>query len=227
MSGVSPSSGPIAGGTSVGISGTGFVSGMTVQFGSNLHECDSKLGSTERDGGLAAGFVHERRSRRCDGDHAGWNQRHQRRRPVQLSFAGDSDGLECAQRSSRGRDFGRHHRNGFHRSDIGQVRRQHGQLYRQLGYADHGNLAGGRRYGGCYCDDSQLQQQPHLGGSVLLFLGSGGRQLRDSADNGGGIELSLAECIDHAAVGQCHQQHHRASRAKRRAGVYGGHREWL
>jgi hypothetical protein len=33
---VSPSSGPIAGGTSVTLGGTGFVSGMTVDFGSNL-----------------------------------------------------------------------------------------------------------------------------------------------------------------------------------------------
>jgi hypothetical protein len=36
VSSVSPSSGPIAGGTSVTITGTGFVSGMTVDFGSNL-----------------------------------------------------------------------------------------------------------------------------------------------------------------------------------------------
>jgi Chitobiase/beta-hexosaminidase C-terminal domain/IPT/TIG domain/Domain of unknown function (DUF4091)/Family of unknown function (DUF6067) len=35
VSGISPASGPIAGGTSVTVSGTGFISGMTVQFGGN------------------------------------------------------------------------------------------------------------------------------------------------------------------------------------------------
>ena len=138
VTGISPTSGPEAGGTSVTITGTGFTGATAVNFGGTAgNQSQCCLGHADHRN-VALG----QRPGGCDGC---WSRRHLRyqfRRSVHLPGGADRDGHFAHQWSGERRHVCGHHRHGLHRRHGRQLRRhRRHQSQCCLGHADHRDIA--------------------------------------------------------------------------------------
>ena len=95
VTGLSPTSGPAAGGTSVTITGTGFTGATAVDFGTTAATSYTVVSNTDDHGHQPGGHRHRGRHR----DHPGRHVGHLARRSVHLTARSDGHGREPDQRS--------------------------------------------------------------------------------------------------------------------------------
>jgi hypothetical protein len=144
VSSIRPASGSVSGGSTVTITGSGFVSGATAQFGSTaatsvtVASDTSLTATTPASSSTNGGLVN-----------------------VTVTTPYGTSGTSSTTRynylpPTRRRKLGGHHRNGFQRRDGGEVWRERGQFHDQLRHADYGDHTGWRRHGGCGCDHAAL-----------------------------------------------------------------------
>ena len=120
--GLSPTSGPAAGGTSVTITGTGFTGATAVDFGTTAATSFTVVSDTDDHGRQPGGHRHRGRHR----DHPGRHVGHLGRRSVHLHRRADGHGPEPDQRSGGRRHLGDDHRHRLHRRHGGRLRHDGG-----------------------------------------------------------------------------------------------------
>ena len=151
VTGVSPTSGPAAGGTLVTITGTGFTGATAVEFGATP--------ATRRDGGQRHDDHGRQPGRHRHGgrdrDHPGRDVGHLVRRSVHLRRGADGLGRQPGLRSGGRRHVGDDHRDRLHRRHGGRLRHDAGdERDRRQRHLDHGRQPGGHRHGGRDRDDA-------------------------------------------------------------------------
>ena len=122
VTGLSPTSGPLAGGTPVTITGTGFTGATAVDFGTTAATSYTVVSSTDDHGHQPGGHRHRGRHR----DHSGRHVGHLGRRSVHVHRRSGGHGPEPDQRSDRRRHFGDDHRHRLHRRHGGRLRHDGG-----------------------------------------------------------------------------------------------------